>query len=310
MIDTIKTVSGFAHNDNSNIFSNILVINGIITAQNDMCGISLDIDVDDDFCCNARSLLNVVKNCDPEKIKMSVKNGFLNVSSGRLKSKIQTVPTGSYPIIDQSGDPVKVQSDIIKAMSGMSVFSDPNDVRMALRGVELSSESINATNGHMAVKKEIEKIDIDKSVVIPSKSILIMSKVNAIIDTISMNSNFILFNFDDGYMFSKFIDQKMPDIDRILSDIENKTNVELLRDSIKSIHSMCGNDKTVIFGESIKTRDGNTSIDGFNLNDSAFNSEYLLKIFDIADDIDISKYPASCPFEGDGIRGAIIGVII
>ena len=310
MIDNIKLVSGFSHNDKSNVFSNILVNDGVVTAQNDITGISLEIELDVNFCCNAKRLKQSLNNCDPEKVKFSVKNDKLFIVSGRFKSNIPVIPIDSYPRVDQSGSPLIVQSDIINSLNGLVQFTDPNDVRMALRGVEVSGNSISATNGHMAIKKSIDEIEGIENIIIPSKSISMMVKVNVHVETISSNGKLVFFNFNDGYLFSKTIDQKMPDIEKILSDVEEKTEFSLLSDAIKSINSMCDDDRTIILGEEIKTRSGDASISGFQLKESAFNSDYLIKIMEVADVIDFSKYPASCPFEGLGVRGAVIGVIL
>lgn len=310
MIDNIKLAVSFSHNDNSNVFSNILVNNGIVTCQNDIVGISLDIDSDINFCCNAARLLKALNNCSPEKLKMVIKNDKLHISSGRFKSFIPTIPIESYPTANNSGKSYNINSDIINIMNSITQFTDPNDVRIALRGVELSHGSVSATNGHVAVKRYIDDIEGLKSVIIPSKSLNIMAKVNAHIDSVSSDENIIFFNFNDGYLFSRTIDQKMPDIEKILTDIKEVTDLSQLKDPIKSISSMCDFDKTLILGKEIKTRSGDASIDGFNLKESAFNADYLQKIIEIADKIDFSPYPGACPFEGDNIRGAIVGIVI
>ncbi len=310
MIDNIKLAASFAHNDKSNIFSNILISGGIVTAQNEITGVSLDADINIDFCCSAKQLVSALNNCDPLDIDITAKNNKVFIKSGRFKSNIELVDIDSYPGIDQSGVAINVQHDILNKMNGITQFTDPNDVRLALRGVELSSGSVNATNGHVAVKKQIDDMDGFEPIIIPSKSVNMMAKVNAHIDTVSCNGNLVLFNFNDGYLFSKVIDQKMPDISRILSDIKVKTDLLLIADAIKSMNSMCDVDRTVLIGNEIKTKSGNASISGFDINDCAFNSDYLIKISEIADIIDFSVYPKACPFEGDDIKGAVVGVVV
>lgn len=310
MIDNIKIASNFAHNDRSSVLSNVLVLNGQVTAQNDMVGISLNIESDVDFCCNANMLTRALNNCDPSNIKLSIKNKKLHIQSGRFKSNIEIIDTNTYPVIDKDGDVQKVQGDILNKMNLITQFTDPNDVRMALRGVELSDESVNATNGHVAVKVDIDEIKGFNNIVIPSKSIMAMAKINAHVDTLQSNGSMVFFNFNDGYLFSRLIDQKMPDINRILSELDNKIELSGIKDAVKSINSMCDVDKTIILGPEIKTRSGDSSISGFNIKECAFNSDYLLKIIDIADHIDFSPYPSPCPFEADNIKGAVVGVII
>jgi hypothetical protein len=118
----------------------------------------------------------------------------------------------------------------------------------------------------------------------------------------------VFFNFDDGFLFSKTIDHKMPDIDRILVEMKEKTELLKIADPIKSISSLCDGNRIIHLGKSIENNDGSASIDGFNLKESSFNADYLLKIIDVADYIDLSQYPGVCPFSGDGIVGAVAGV--
>lgn len=308
MKNNIKLVASFSHKDNSNIFSNVLVKSGFMTAQNGVAGISVKVDTDIDFCCNADRLSQALNLCDKDKMKLNIKNKRLYISSGRFKSNIALLSIDSYPTIENNGDPIEIQSDIISQIASIIQFTDPNDIRPALQGVAITNGFIKATNGHMAIKKEISNIAIDE-VIIPSKSIQMIVKGNTVINSMMIKDKTVFFNFDDGYLFTKTIDQKMPDIDRILSKIEQNTDLSDLKESIKSMAPLCGGDKTLILGEEIKTRKGDSSIDGFNLPDCAFNVDYLLKIIDIADTIDFSPYPDPCPFEGDGIIGAVVGIL-
>ena len=102
----------------------------------------------------------------------------------------------------------------------------------------------------------------------------------------------------------------MPDIDRILTNAVELTDISSISDPIKSIAPLCGDSKVIILGSTIQNQKGDASIEGFNLNESAFNADYLLKIFDVAKSIDFSQYPSACPFLGDDIVGAVVGIKI
>ena len=310
MIKNIKLVSQFALKDKSHINSNVLVKNGKMIAQNDYCGISIDVDSDIDFCCNAQRLNQVLNNCDAGKLKINIKNERLYISSGRFKSNIELIPIDNYFYPNSDEESINIQSDIINQLNILSQFTEPDDVRLAMRGVAITNGSLKATNGHMLIKKDIDPIDIDE-VIIPTKSINLLSKVNAFIDSISINESSVFFYFNDGFLFSKSIDAKMPDLDRVIPDFNDPIKIEPLIDPIKSIAPLCeGLSKVVVLGDCIKTQDGSTSFDGFNIKESAFNADYLLKIINVADEIDFSNYPNPCPFRSDGIIGAIAGIKI
>ena len=307
MIKNIKKVAAFAHRDNSNAYSNILIKDGMMTAQNDLNGISIKGDSELEFCCNADRLSKSLSLCDESKMKMSIKNKRLYIVSGRFKSNIPLTDIDSYYLPDFDGAFTSCQSDIINQLSSISQFTDVNNVRVALQGVEISSNAIKATNGHMAVVKNIDEIGDIEPVIIPTKSIMSMVKVNADVNAIMVKGKSVYFNLDEGILFTKTIDQKMPDIERIITKMENIIDLTLLKDPIKSLASMCSDD-VMILGETISNRKGDASMDGFTLPDCAFNVNYLLKIMDVADSIDFSQHPKACPFIGDNIRGAVAGL--
>ena len=304
MINNVSLVSGFAHKDKSNIFSNVLIKDGIMTAQNDLTGISVDVESDIDFCCNAVKLNQSLKNCNKDNYSLSINKNKLQIKSGRFSSNIELTPIDHYPLINHGGDNIEIQSDILSRLNSIAQFTDPNDVRPALRGVAICEGFVKATNGHVAIKKTITEIDIDE-VIIPTKSIQSMMKANTVINFISVDSNRVFFNFENGFLFTRTIDGKMPDIDRILTDIKIPTDISLISDAVKSVASMIDQTEAIIFNNAITTRSGDVSIDGFDFEDSAFKSDYLMKIIDVADRIDLSQYPGTCPFDGDDIVGAV-----
>jgi DNA polymerase III sliding clamp (beta) subunit (PCNA family) len=309
MINNIKLVSSFAHKDKSNVFSNVMVKNGIMTAQNEMTGISVKVDSDVDFCCNALRLNQVLSNCK-DGIKTKIKSGKIWITSGKFKSNIEIIDPDIYPVVENSDSDAasEIDSGIINTLNSLTQFTEINDVRAALQGVALCDGYLKATNGHMAIKKQINPINGVDEVIIPSKSIQMMARANALIRSISVKDRMVFFNFDDGFLFSKTIDHKMPDIDRILVEMKEKTELLKIAEPIKSISSLCDSSRIIHLGKSIENNDGTASIDGFNLKESSFNADYLLKIIDVADYIDFSQYPGVCPFSGDGIVGAVAGV--
>lgn len=308
MINQIKIASSFASKDKSSIFNNVLVKDGFMTCQNGLNGISLQVDNSIDFCCNADKLRMSFNNCG-EDMKLSIKKGKLYIQSGKFKSSIDIVDISSYPDIDVDFERNHAQDDIIAQLLAVSKFSDPNDVRIALQGVAIAGNKTYATNGHMAIIKTIEDTGIDE-IIIPTKSIQMIAKSGFFVRSIGVKHKTVFFESDSGIVFSKTIEHKMPDINKIITNIENTSNLSDIRDDLKSIAPLCGDVRHVIIGDSIKTMAGDAEYGGYNYKESAFNVDYLLAIAEVAEIIDLSKYPNPCPFSGDGVKGAIVGVKI
>jgi len=273
----------------------------------EMRGISVKVDSDLDFCCNAERFKQALNNCDPSKTKYSIKNNKIYITSGRFRSNIELHPTESYPAVKNDNDNIKVQNDILNQLEIVSAFTDVADVRTFCHGVSMSGGKLSATNGRIAVEKTISDMDIN--LVIPTKAINAMSKVNSIIDSISVDGGTIYFNVEDGFMFTRTIDIKMPDLSKMWGKVDNVTEISEISEAVKTIAPFCEFDRTMIFSDEIKTKNGDSSVDGFNFKEVAFNVDFILKIINVADRIDLSvEFPKGCPFEGDGLRGVIVGV--
>jgi len=308
MIDQIKMASRFAHKDKSHYFSNICVIDGLVQCQDFLSGITLQVDSDINFCCNAAKLNQVVSKCDPANTKFELKAGNLEIKSGRIKAKIETIPVGNYPFFTQE-DHHEFEIDIIEDLKNVSVFTSPDDVRVFMQGVIIDKNAIFATNGHVVVKKEIE-LETDIQSIIPTKSIIKFHGAKLDCGKISISEKSVEFIFNGGRMFTRKIASKSPDINRMIGEVKNPISVDDFIEDLKIINSMCSDDKTIIIGKHLETRDGSAKIEDVNLPDCAFNSDYLINVCEISTHIDLSNFPEPCQFEGDGIKGVLAGIRI
>lgn len=307
MIKNIITVASFASKDKSSVLSNIIIKDGFATAQNGLVGASLAINSDIDFCCNADKLRMALNNCSDDKLKISNNKNKIVINSGKFKSSIELADIESYPMPAIEYDHHQTQTDIISHIGIVSKFSDQNDVRVALQGVAITGSKLSATNGHMAIIKDIIDTKLDE-VIIPTKAIQSLSKPGFDILNIGVKDKTIFFGCDEGFLFSKTIDYKMPDISKIITQMENEQPISEMIDDLKSIAPLCGDSRHVMIGESISTLIGDALFSGYSYDECAFNVDYLLKISDVADMIDLSKYPDACPFSGSGVIGAVVGV--
>lgn len=311
MIKTINLISKFAHKDKNSAFSNVYASKGIIQAFDGVCGISVNMPFDIDFCCNAEKLSNVLSKCDPDNVKLKTNKGKLEISSGKLKSKIDLFPLENYPYFAK-GDGDKIETgNIIEELKLLSSFANPDDVRVFIQGVHIKNKSISATNGHTVVIKESD-IETDNEIIVPVKSILKFAAAKIDCNQMMYEGTTAYFPFaaDGGFFFTKTIDSKIPDMSKMIRPMKDSFSIGQIKDDLKTIASLCGDDKTVIIGDGISTRDGSTIISGIELSECAFSVDYLVAISEIADNIDLSYFPDVCPFESEGIKGAIAGIKI
>lgn len=308
MINQIKLAAKFAHKDKNNISSNIAVKDGIIQCHDHLCGVSINSTIELDFCCNAQMLSAVLSKCK-DGTDLKINKGKLEIKSGRLKSKIDIMPVSEYPFFAVPEGDIFESENIIDDLKKLSMFTSPDDVRLFAQGVNISNNSLSATNGHTAIKKQVS-IDIDKNYIVPTKSIDKIYAAKTPCNKLLFDDNGAVYFASEALnFFTKTITSPMPDIDRVLSDTtDQKTKIDDIKETVLIIRDLCNIDKTVVLGKTIGTRDGSTKIDGFNIPESAFNADYLASICDVADYIDFSKSPDPCPFEAENIQGAIVGI--
>ena len=307
MKNQINKASNFASRDKNSMYANVLIKDAKVQCQDGMAGISIDIDTDLSFCCNAEKLKTILSNCNESDLKITV-GKKLNIKSGNFKSSIKLAEIESYPAVTNNSE-MKDIASIIPDMKMLSKFTDPTDVRLFVHGVYLTKDGMSATNGHVAVKKTIA-LDVESGVIVPTKSIDKFSALKEDINSIAIENQSIYFGFDGGFVFSKTIDTKMPDISKFFCKVEDATLLSDIKQPIQQISSLCFDSRTVLIKDEIKTLDWESVISGFNYPECAFNVDYMLDIIDIADIIDLSKYPDACPFEGDNIQGIISGIRI
>lgn len=290
-IKSMKLITTFA--GKRDFYTNVIVRDGVMTAQNEVCGISIDTNIDLNFCCNAKMFTQSFN----ENSKLAIENNHLMINSGRFNANIPLVPEFFIP---EAGEGIPVQGNILEELKGLVPFAAQDDARIALNGVAISHGYIRASNGHMAIRKAVE-CDIDE-IIIPIKIIPMLAKVVDQIQTVSVYKKTVLFNFNGGRVFTKTIDKRMPDLDRTITKVNQNYLSDDLVDAVRKLEPLCNG--VITLGNTISTK--GASIEGFDLPECSFNPDYLIKIFKVADSLDLSEEPYK--FEGEGINGVIVGI--
>ena len=195
-------------------------------------------DNEDEFSFTApgRKLLDICRALPGNSsILIESKDNKIQVSSGKSKFNLATLPENEFPLIKdiQSNNEITIKQDWLKQIIDKTHFSmAQQDVRYYLNGllIELESNKIRAvaTDGHRLALSSSTTVDENEGgtqVILPRKGVM---ELQRLLDgqnetKITLGDNHIQVKFETVSFTSKLIDGKFPEYGRVIpSNTENK----------------------------------------------------------------------------------------
>ena len=195
-------------------------------------------DNEDEFSFTApgRKLLDICRALPGNSsILIESKDNKIQVSSGKSKFNLTTLPENEFPLIKdiQSNNEITIKQDRLKQIIDKTHFSmAQQDVRYYLNGllIELESNKIRAvaTDGHRLALSSSTTADENEGgtqVILPRKGVMELQRLldgqNEI--KVTLGDNHIQVKFETVSFTSKLIDGKFPEYGRVIpSNTENK----------------------------------------------------------------------------------------
>lgn len=195
-------------------------------------------DNEDEFSFTApgRKLLDICRALPgSSSILIESKDNKIQVSSGKSKFNLTTLPENEFPLIKdiQSNNEITIKQDRLKQIIDKTHFSmAQQDVRYYLNGllIELESNNIRAvaTDGHRLALSSSTTTDENEGgtqVILPRKGVMELQRLldgqNEI--KVTLGENHIQAKFETVSFTSKLIDGKFPEYGRVIpSNTENK----------------------------------------------------------------------------------------
>lgn len=247
------------------ILGNVLV--NVTPTNVTFVGTDLDIEVTVNVPCESDcSFETTVKASDlkaafgksKDAIDMELDGNFLKVSFGSTKFNFATLPPEDFPIIASSEYDTEFEmsgSIIADQMSQASVAASDEETRYYLNGVYWHSVDgmiqAVATNGHKLIKVGSEVEQDITGIIIPTKTVLELSKIDTEKVTVSVSETKVRFSFGDVTIVSKVIDGTFPDYMRVIpSNLTSQmaVNGKDLKDAIATAFIIAdGRSKAVVF---------------------------------------------------------------
>jgi len=188
------------------------------------------------FTAPGRKLLDICRALpSSSSILIESKDNKIQVSSGKSKFNLTTLPENEFPLIKdiQSNNEIIIKQDRLKQIIDKTHFSmAQQDVRYYLNGllIELESKKIRAvaTDGHRLALSSSTTADENEGgtqVILPRKGVMELQRLldgqNEI--KVALGDNHIQVKFETVSFTSKLIDGKFPEYGRVIpSNTENK----------------------------------------------------------------------------------------
>jgi DNA polymerase-3 subunit beta len=314
--------------DASNITSHIflqVIDNILIIKSTDLeMGLKIDIDsiedsIDGKATINGSNLLGILKRLKNDSLIIEVLDNNLIIKQNRSKFKLPMYDANEYPSFPNTimDNKLNINSiHLINSIKKITPAIDNNNPKFELNGalIDIKSSKINfvSTDTRRLAVSYLENIsNKDAKIIIPKKAIIEIQKIFFDEIEISYDETYLIINTKNKQFFTKLINGKYPDYERIIPN-SLKHNIEVSKDtlieSIKLVTSLSPNlrltfsSNSIIFESIDDETESKTKIDielpleqSFTI---AANNKYLLDFLSMANNekIKIGFNESNLPF--------------
>ncbi len=279
-----------------------------------------NIDEEGNFTANGKKLLDIVRTLKNDLIEFELNNEYIIIKQNKAKFKLPTFDYNEFPIFPKIENKNQITIDslnLIKSLKKINPAIDNNNPKFELNGalIDIKEDKtffVGTDTRRLAVVEVNIKSNQELDLIIPKKTIIEIQKL--FLDKIDIyydDTNIIIKN-DQFFLFSRLINGKFPDYQRIIPKetkynftIDKKNMIEAMK-----IITTISNEIKIKFEKNLITlkslndtnQEAQTSFEAnidieepFNL---AINSKYLLDFLSQIDDenFDIGLNETNLPF--------------
>ena len=207
----------------------------------------------------ALKLMNIVRSLpDGLTVHFEFEDLRCNVTAGRSRFKLSTLPADDFPVLDLSQIDISIpmtQMQLRRLIHHCSFAMANQDVRFYLNGMlfDLAGQTIRvvATDGHRlstcSMQLDVEGLSTTQAI-LPRKGVLELSKIlhdSEDLIEFSLASNYLTVRMNETVFTCKLIDGRFPDYRRVIPENNTEfvqTDSEMLR-SLLQRASILSNEK-------------------------------------------------------------------
>lgn len=314
MLKDLKFVAGAVSRKNIvQALTHFRIENRTIRGFNGTIGLCSPIELDLDVTPHAEQLIRAVDACDGTIALHVTKSEKLSIKSGKFKSLVKCIPKVDFPEIMPEGDTVTLNGGFLDAIKKLNTFISDDASRIWSRGILFKGQSAFATNNICLAEYQLG-YTFPCVVNIPKIAINELIRINEEPISLQVTENRVAFHFSgDRWLTTQTYQNEWPDISTAIATDGNFREVDPELANILEKMARFTEDDAIYFNNdgyisTLVDYSEGTSYEYAKVpGDSLFDYNQLLKILNVATHIDLSKYPALCPFYGDSVRGVILG---
>ena len=261
------------------------------------------------FTANGKKLLDIVRSLKSDTIEFETKDGNLIIKQNSTKFKLPTFSYEEYPTFPTIENKAQISLDslqLIKSLKKIIPAIDINNPKYELNGALLDIKKdktffVGTDTRRLAIVELDNQSNEELDLIIPKKAIIEIQKLFLDKIDIFYDENSIIIKNDQFFLFSRLINGKFPDYQRIIPK-STKYNLEIpkkeILDAMKVVNIISPEikitfQKNLIILESLNsdTQEAKTQIETpIDIDDSytiAVNSKYL---FDFISQVDEDSF--------------------
>lgn len=316
MFDSLKFCQGsVAKKDFVPELKHFVISNGRVRGFNGILALSSPIPFDIDCRPKADELVKAIGNCSETVTLTMTPKGRLSIKSGAFKAFIDCIQEETVHV-EPEGDLIEIDgNELLKGLRAVVPFIGDDASRPWTNGVLIKSQSMFATNNAIVVEYWHGTL-FSSTINLPRDAVREMLRIGEAPLRAQVASNSITFHYaDHKWLRTQLYISEWPNMSAVLDQPASLAPIDdTLFDALEKIKSFTDKLGSIFF------RDGSVCTHEFEdegashqiqgLSDNYFKLDNLMRLRGVVKQIDWSGTGArgACMFQGDRLRGAIIGM--
>lgn len=315
MLTALKFVKGaVAKKDYVPALTHFSIKDGFIRGYNGQIALCSPIPLDIHATPKASVFIKAIEGCkDVVQISLTAANR-LSIKSGKFKAFVPCIDNEAFPDLDLDGEELELTGGFLAAVKALEPFVSEDASKPWSRGILFRGQSAFATNNIILLEYWIGK-PFPREMNVPYETIREILRIGEEPESMLVSDNQIVFKYSgQRWLKSGLYSTEWPDVSRILDRAADtgpfpanffKSIQDLMPfvDNLESIYFLHNElTTTLVEGEG-------ASVDILDLDvGPRFSGSQLLLLESVATEINFAPFPGPCPFIGERLRGAIVGM--
>lgn len=316
MIEDLRFVQGaVARKDYVPCLTHFRIENGRVTGFNGAIALSSPIKFDIPCSPRATPFVKAIQTC-PETIQLHLTpQQRLCVKSGPFTAYVECTQE-PFPEIKPDGDEFDFRGvDLVDALCTLAPFIAEDASRPWAQGIMFAGGSAYATNNIVLLEKWLGGAQVPSPLPIPKEAVTELLRIGENPVTVRIAKDSATFLFESGrWLRAQLCEGVWPDVSSIL-DAPGQPGAlpEGFWAAVESLVPFADDMSKLRFRPGAMST-GESEGDGASMSiaglpdKGCFNAKQLVLLSRVASAIDFSVYPKPCPFQGDRLRGVLVGM--